>query len=111
MTTDPAQPAALVLGGLALPTTATCPECRRVFNLLDEDDADEWFSGHDCEQPEPAPRQPLDRPPRMRRNHNGWHCLDCGFQVILFDDDEHDCDVTGTTSNVNPPTDDDEEGT
>lgn len=29
--------------------TATCPECDRVFDLLDKDDADEWFYGHDCE--------------------------------------------------------------
>jgi len=28
---------------------ARCPECGRVFDLLDEDDADEWYSGHDCE--------------------------------------------------------------
>jgi hypothetical protein len=26
-----------------------CPECDRVFDLLDEDDAAEWFYGHDCE--------------------------------------------------------------
>lgn len=26
-----------------------CPECGRVFDLLDESDADEWYSGHDCE--------------------------------------------------------------
>jgi len=28
---------------------ATCIECQRVFNLWDEDDAGEWFYGHDCE--------------------------------------------------------------
>jgi hypothetical protein len=28
--------------------TATCPECGRVFDLLDEDDASEWAAGHDC---------------------------------------------------------------
>lgn len=26
-----------------------CPECGRVFDLTDEDDADECFNGHDCE--------------------------------------------------------------
>jgi len=26
-----------------------CPECHRVFNLLDEADAEEWAYGHDCE--------------------------------------------------------------
>lgn len=28
---------------------AVCPECDRVFDLLDEEDANEWFYGHDCE--------------------------------------------------------------
>jgi hypothetical protein len=26
-----------------------CVECERVFDLTDEDDAGEWFYGHDCE--------------------------------------------------------------
>lgn len=26
-----------------------CPECGRVFDLLDEADAAEWAYGHDCE--------------------------------------------------------------
>ena len=26
-----------------------CSECERVFDLTDEDEADEWFYGHDCE--------------------------------------------------------------
>lgn len=26
-----------------------CPECGRVFDLLDEEDADEAAHGHDCE--------------------------------------------------------------
>lgn len=29
--------------------SATCPECGRVFDLTDEDDAAEWQFGHDCE--------------------------------------------------------------
>lgn len=29
--------------------TAKCPECERVFDLLDEGDADEFYFGHDCE--------------------------------------------------------------
>ena len=29
--------------------TATCIECDRVFNLLNETDAAEWAHGHDCE--------------------------------------------------------------
>jgi hypothetical protein len=26
-----------------------CQECGRVFDLTDEDDAEEWAYGHDCE--------------------------------------------------------------
>ena len=26
-----------------------CVECDRVFDLLDENDAEEWYYGHDCE--------------------------------------------------------------
>jgi hypothetical protein len=26
-----------------------CVECSRVFNLMDLDDANEWYYGHDCE--------------------------------------------------------------
>jgi hypothetical protein len=26
-----------------------CPECGRIFDLLDETDAEEWAYGHDCE--------------------------------------------------------------
>lgn len=29
--------------------SAQCPECLRVFNLNDENDATEWSLGHDCE--------------------------------------------------------------
>lgn len=31
-------------------TKVKCPECGRVFDLTDEDDADEWAYGHDCEE-------------------------------------------------------------
>lgn len=27
----------------------TCPECKRVFDLTKETDAEEWAYGHDCE--------------------------------------------------------------
>jgi endogenous inhibitor of DNA gyrase (YacG/DUF329 family) len=30
-------------------TKVRCPECGRVFDLTDEDDANEWYYGHDCE--------------------------------------------------------------
>ncbi len=30
-------------------TVRQCPECKRAFNLLDPEDADEWLNGHDCE--------------------------------------------------------------
>jgi hypothetical protein len=35
--------------------THECPECGRVFNLLDEDDANEYWYGHDCEYDRPLP--------------------------------------------------------
>lgn len=30
-------------------TKVICPECEKEFNLLDEDEAEEWYYGHDCE--------------------------------------------------------------
>lgn len=32
-------------------TEAKCRECGRVFDLTDEDDAGEFYYGHDCEVP------------------------------------------------------------
>mgnify|MGYP006271892315 CR=1 FL=1 len=29
---------------------AKCVECERVFDLSNEDDWDEWYYGHDCEE-------------------------------------------------------------
>lgn len=29
-----------------------CQECKRVFNLFDAEDADEYYNGHDCEEQE-----------------------------------------------------------
>ena len=29
-----------------------CPECDRLFDLLEETDANEWAYGHDCEETE-----------------------------------------------------------
>jgi len=29
---------------------AKCVECGRVFDLLDEDDANEYYYGHDCQE-------------------------------------------------------------
>lgn len=82
-----------------------CPECERVFDLMDEDDANEWFYGHDCEpdEQEPEPAEPYDRPPRVsfttdHRGCNTTRCLDCGLMLILFDDDEHFCEVTQTST-------------
>ncbi len=34
---------------LANTTDAQCYECGRIFDLLQEDQAEEWFYGHDCE--------------------------------------------------------------
>lgn len=30
-------------------STMICEECERVFDLFDEDQANEWYYGHDCE--------------------------------------------------------------
>lgn len=30
-------------------SSAKCAECGRVFDLFDEDEANEWHYGHDCE--------------------------------------------------------------
>ena len=35
---------------LTVQTKAKCRECGRVFDLMNEDDANEWFYGHDCEE-------------------------------------------------------------
>lgn len=34
---------------MKIQTWVICPECFRVFDLLDEIDAQEWAYGHDCE--------------------------------------------------------------
>lgn len=34
---------------MKLSTKAKCVECDRVFDLLNELDANEWSYGHDCE--------------------------------------------------------------
>ena len=33
-------------------TKAKCVECERVFDLLDEEQASEYYYGHDCESEE-----------------------------------------------------------
>lgn len=33
-------------------TMFVCQECFRVFDMLDEKDAEEWSYGHDCEEVE-----------------------------------------------------------
>lgn len=30
-------------------TKLQCPECKRVFDLMDEGQAGEWYYGHDCD--------------------------------------------------------------
>jgi hypothetical protein len=30
-------------------TATKCVECDRVFDLMNTDDASEWYYGHDCE--------------------------------------------------------------
>jgi hypothetical protein len=34
---------------MKISTKAQCPECLRVFDLLDDTDSQEWAYGHDCE--------------------------------------------------------------
>lgn len=36
--------------GVAVKGRAQCVECRRVFDLYNENDAAEWYYGHDCEE-------------------------------------------------------------
>ena len=35
--------------GLVIDGKATCPECKRVFNLYNSEDSEEYYYGHDCE--------------------------------------------------------------
>jgi hypothetical protein len=35
---------------MKLQSKAKCPECGRVFNLTNEEDASEFYNGHDCEE-------------------------------------------------------------
>jgi NOL1/NOP2/fmu family ribosome biogenesis protein len=34
---------------MKLQSKAKCVECSRIFDLLDEEQAGEWYYGHDCE--------------------------------------------------------------
>ena len=34
---------------MKIQTKAKCVECSRIFDLLDEGQASEWYYGHDCE--------------------------------------------------------------
>ncbi len=31
-------------------TMIECPECGRVFDITNEEDASEYYNGHDCEE-------------------------------------------------------------
>jgi hypothetical protein len=48
---------------------ATCTECKRVFNLFNTDDADEWYFGHDCETEEEDPLPAVPFPVFTRMFH------------------------------------------
>jgi hypothetical protein len=40
----------MILGKLGSDNySAVCSECKRIFDLNDELEADEWYAGHDCE--------------------------------------------------------------
>lgn len=43
------QPGPLLACAARVVHSATCGECGRVFDLLDEGQAGEWYGGHDCE--------------------------------------------------------------
>jgi hypothetical protein len=43
--TTPPQPASRILARIR----PQCVECRRVFDLNDPEQAQEWYYGHDCE--------------------------------------------------------------
>ena len=34
---------------MKIATKFQCPECERIFDMLNEQDAEEWYYGHDCE--------------------------------------------------------------
>jgi hypothetical protein len=75
---------------------------------------EKWFPGgwegfaaidgeYDSVPSESYKAKPLTRPPRVEfsTDHRGCsttRCLDCGLALILFDDDEHFCEVTGTST-------------
>lgn len=69
-----------------------CPECHRVFDLLDEDDAGEFYYGHDCEDPNTehlcvfAPRTFDHRGMGQLRN-----CTFPGCTMQSMDSDDCDC--------------------
>jgi len=35
---------------MELNSKRVCAECERVFDLMDDTQADEWYYGHDCEE-------------------------------------------------------------
>lgn len=35
---------------MKIKTSGKCEECGRVFDLLDDNDIEEWYYGHDCEE-------------------------------------------------------------
>jgi hypothetical protein len=39
-----------MLVGKSSPRIARCVECGRAFDMRDEDDANEYWYGHDCEE-------------------------------------------------------------
>lgn len=84
--------------GIELRRFAVCPECRVMFDLADEDEAAEWFYGHDCELPPMRPQaydpdDPVDGErcahPRLPLCANdccqiGTHCPDCSDLLLGY---------------------------
>lgn len=46
---------------MKIQTKAKCVECDREFDLLDEDEANEWTYGHDCEADGPQDDEWINR--------------------------------------------------
>lgn len=68
-----------VMDLMELPTKAKCPECGRVFDLADEDDAGEFYYGHDCEVPENEPEPPIVLFDNLACDCGDYdNCTECG---------------------------------
>jgi hypothetical protein len=65
----------------AMKHVAQCAECERVFDLLNEEEAGEWYYGHDCDTFERGDcdncENKYDTSSRDGRCGNCGNCADC----------------------------------